>query len=88
MQERMKNMQRKYMKIFYYLSDTIKGIILIAAGTVLLLDTLGLATKILHTIVLIGAVAIIIYGIYLANIHTYVYNLFSKKDNLPPQNNG
>ena len=74
------------MRFIGYLPDTLKGILLIIAGALLLFDTLGFATQIVHTIVIIGAITLIIVGIYLANIHTFFQKLFTKKDEQPPYN--
>lgn len=63
---------------FPTLSNTIKGLIIIAAGTMVLLDSFGIAPQIMHSIVLVGAIVAIIWGIILANIHSGVYRLIAK----------
>ncbi len=67
--------------------DRIKGIALIIGGGLLLFNVLGVTTEIIRMIVLVGAIAIIVLGIYLANFHTMIYRLFTKKDSNggPPQ---
>ncbi len=68
------------MNLLPHLSDTIKGLLLLLAGFILLFDTLGIAPQILHTIVLFGSIGMIVYGIYLANLHMRLYKLLTKKD--------
>lgn len=65
---------------FPHLSNMIKGILLIVAGSIVLLDTMRWAPQVLHTIVLIGSIITIVWGIILANIHTGVYRLLAGKE--------
>lgn len=62
------------------INHTLKGILLIAAGIILLFDTLGFATEIVHTLVLLSAIALIVYGIYIAQLHSTVYKLLTKEN--------
>lgn len=79
------------MKFISNLSDNIKGIFLIIAGAIILFDTLGYATELLHSIVLFGSVAMIIIGVFMSNIPSKVMRSIAKKDNdkdneqMPPQ---
>ena len=74
------------MKFMAQLPTFMKGIICIVAGFILLFDTLGIATEILHTIVLLGAIGLILWGIYLSDIHMMIYRLLSKENPKdPPQ---
>ncbi len=66
-----------------HLSNAVKGILLIMAGCIILFDTIGFAPQMLHSIVLFGAIAMIILGAYMANFHKAVYRLLSKKDDEP-----
>lgn len=68
------------MQFFHNLPDIVKGILLIVGGFILLFDTLGIATEILHTIVLLGAIAMILFGIYLSNAHMMIYKLLTKEN--------
>ena len=61
-------------------SPTIKGILLIITGAIILFDALGFATELLHNIVLFGSIAMIILGIFMSNIHRKIISLMSKKD--------
>lgn len=63
---------------FPTLPNTIKGLLLIAAGVIVLLDTLGFATQIMHTIVLIGSICTIILGIVLMGLHTKIFGLLKR----------
>lgn len=68
------------MKLIPTLSDTVKGILLIVAGTILLLNTLGLTTELIHSIILFGSIAMIVIGILMADIHKRVLSLIKKND--------
>lgn len=75
------------MKFLDRIPDNVKGIFLIICGFIVLLNTLGLTTHLLKTTVIIGSILLIILGIYMANIHTFIYKLLTKKDSneQPPQ---
>ena len=66
-----------------HLSDAVKGILLIIAGCIILFDTIGFASHLLHSVVLFGAIVMIILGAYMANIHKAIYRLLSKKNDEP-----
>ncbi len=66
-------------------SETIKGVLLIVAGTIILLDATGFTTEMLHTTVLIGSIIMIGFGIFMCNIHKKVYALLAKKDDNEPR---
>ncbi len=68
------------MKLIPNLSDTIKGILLIVAGILLLCNTLGFTTELLHSIVLFGAIAMILIGILMADVHKKIYVLIAKNE--------
>ena len=65
---------------FLPLSDTIKGILLIVSGTILLVNTLGFSAELLNNIILFGSIAMIVIGIFMANIHKRVIALIVKKE--------
>lgn len=67
------------------LSDSIKGLLLIVGGCIILFDTLGFTTQLLHSIVLFGAIFMIIIGAFMVDIHKKVYRLLTKKKEEPPQ---
>lgn len=73
------------MKFFTQMPNSVKGALLIICGGIILFNTLGISTQIMRTIVLIGSICLILWGIYLANIHTYIYKLLTEKDERPPQ---
>jgi len=52
------------MKSLEKISDRHKGILLVVAGTILLLNTLGILQAWLNTFLIVGALAMIAYGIY------------------------
>ncbi len=62
------------------LSDTVKGILLIVSGTILLVNTLGFSAELLNNIILFGSIAMIVIGIFMANIHKRVIALIVKKE--------
>lgn len=67
------------MKFLMNLSDLTKGIVLIVAGVILLFNTLGIAHETLNTIVLLGAICMILIGIYLSNAYQKMYQLITKQ---------
>ncbi len=76
------------MKFFLNLSDMMKGILFIIGGVILLFNTLGIASETLNTIVLVGAIGMILLGIYISNAHQKVYALLiqeKKKPDLPEE---
>lgn len=68
------------MQFLSRIPDKLIGILLIIGGSILLFDRLGLATEIMHVIVLIGALCLIALGIYLSNIHMFIYRLLTKEN--------
>ncbi|EKD48628.1 MAG: hypothetical protein ACD_64C00215G0002 [uncultured bacterium] len=74
------HMKGNRMRIIPSLSDTFKGIILIVAGMILLLNTLGITTKLLHSIILFGSIAMIVMGIFMADVHKKILSLMKKND--------
>ena len=68
------------MRIIPHFSDTFKGITLIIAGIILLFNTLGFTTELLHSIVLFGAIAMIVIGLFMANVHRRVMRLITKNE--------
>ncbi len=63
------------------LSDMTKGILLIVAGVILLFNTLGIAHGTLNTIVLLGAIGMILIGIYMSNAYQKIAQLITKEKN-------
>lgn len=80
------------MRIFASIPDYIKGIFLIIAGAIIFFDSLGYVPQLFHSIVLFGSIAMIIIGLFMANVHRKVIQLISKgnkkqdnnKDETPP----
>ncbi len=68
------------MKFIPHFSDRLKGVFLIIAGAIILFDTLGFATELLHSIVLFGSIAMIVLGVFMSNIHRTIFSLISKGD--------
>ena len=68
------------MKIIPHFSDTFKGIILIIAGTILLVNTLGFTTELLHSVVLFGAIGMIVIGFFMADLHKKLMRLITKNE--------
>ncbi len=70
------------MKMFELTTST-KGILLIIAGIIILFNSLGFVTELLHSIVLFGSIAMIILGILMSNVHRWLFSLISgeKKEN-------
>ncbi|MCX5922708.1 MAG: hypothetical protein NTX86_05285 [Candidatus Dependentiae bacterium] len=73
--------------LFNGLSDRNKGILLVATGIVLLLNTLGVLEKYLHVLVIIGAIYMIVVGLIKLEVHTRVMELMNKQDNNNNNNN-
>ena len=67
------------MKFLRNLSDTMKGILILVGGIILLFNTLGIASETLDTVVLIGAIGMILLGIYISNAHQKIYMLLVKE---------
>jgi hypothetical protein len=65
--------------VFHNPSDTIKGTILMLAGIVLLLNTLGITLKIIYILTLCGAISMIAYGFFQAGYYTKIVELFNKR---------
>jgi hypothetical protein len=61
------------------LSDTIKGNLLIAAGIILLLNTLGVTAKLIYALTLCGSVFMIIYGFVQAGYYAKIMDLIRRK---------
>jgi arginine exporter protein ArgO len=61
------------------LSDTIKGNLLIIAGIILLLHTLGITMKIIYILTLVGSIFMIIYGFVQAGYYERIVNMIRKK---------
>lgn len=64
--------------IFNRFSPPQKGALLIAGGILLLLYTLGIIETGLNTLLIIGAIIMIVYGIFMGNYHLKIKNLFQK----------
>ena len=68
-----------FMKAFPNLSDMMKGILLMAGGIILLFNTLGIANETLNTIVLLGAIGMIILGLYISGLYQKLYKLLTQE---------
>ncbi len=76
------------MQFFNRIPNNVKGFFFIISGFIVLFNTIGLSTQIMRTMIVIGSIGAIVFGIYIANIHTYIYKLLTQKDNNqtpPPQ---
>jgi hypothetical protein len=67
------------MNVLTRLPAWLKGIILMAAGVLLFIDTIGLRNELIHIIVIASAIALILWGAYLARLYSLAYRLFRKK---------
>jgi len=67
------------MQLSFKIPPTLKGVLFIIAGCILLFDRFGLATEIIHTIVLLVGIGCIIVGLYLMQVHTIVYRFIVKQ---------
>lgn len=65
--------------VLHNLSDTIKGNLLILAGIVLLLNTLGVTMKIIYILTLCGSIFLIIYGFIQAGYYAKIMNMIKRK---------
>ncbi len=63
------------------LSDTVKGSLLIIGGGILLLNTMGILEKSLDMIIIGGAIAMIVGGVFLADLPAKINKLMNKKSN-------
>lgn len=62
------------------LSNTVKGILFIITGTILLLNILGITTELMHSIILFGSIGMIILGFFMADFHKRIMSLVRKKE--------
>ncbi len=69
------------MKAFLNLSDITKGILFMVGGIILLFNTLGIANETLNTIVLLGAIGMIILGLYISGLYQKMYKLLTQEKN-------
>lgn len=65
--------------IFKDLSDSGKGLLLMFAGFILLLNTLGIIQRGLDLIIIIAALYMIVYGFIKAKYHQKIMILIKKK---------
>jgi hypothetical protein len=66
--------------IFAKLSPAQKGALLIGGGFLLLLYTLGIIQTGLNTLLIIGAIIMIVYGILIGDYYTKIRKMFQKKN--------
>lgn len=59
------------------------GVVLMVAGSILLLHTLNILEKWLDSVVIIFSLTMIIYGAYLANLWGFLKSALQKKEQLP-----
>lgn len=71
------------MRIIPHLSDTLKGIILIITGSILLAYTLGFTPTWLYNVVLFGSIAMIIIGLFMVDAHKKLMRLIKKQEQPP-----
>ena len=71
-------------KFFNGLSDVIKGNLLILAGLVLLLNTLGLTIKAIYFLMLFGSICMIIYGFIQAGYYHKIIGMIKGKKDIQP----
>lgn len=60
------------------LSGTQKGIIYFIGGLFLLLYAVNIIGPAFNIIVILGAVAVIMYGLFLAHVPQYIMNIFKR----------
>jgi len=65
------------LNIYDRLSESNKGLVLVAIGVILLLNTFGIAW--LNTFILIGAAYLILLGLYKLNAYDKLKSLWTKK---------
>ena len=71
-------------KFFNSLSDAIKGNLLILAGIVLLLHTLGVTMKAIYFLTLFGSIFMIIYGFVQAGYYHKIIEMIKGKRDIQP----
>lgn len=64
---------------FHNLSDVLKGNLLILAGIVLLLNTLGVTMKALYVLTLCGSIFMIVYGFVQAGYYHKIMGIIKGK---------
>lgn len=71
------------------LSNTVKGILFMVAGAILLLNILGITTELMHSVILFGSIGMIVLGFFMAGFHTRIISLIRKKESsqTPPSSN-
>jgi hypothetical protein len=67
------------MNFWTNLSDVQKGTIFLIGGIVLLLNTLGVLTCWLRTLIIIGAIVMIIQGFLMTGYHKKLMDIFNKQ---------
>ena len=65
--------------MFQYLTNNQKGILFIISGSVLLLHTIGFLAKGLDIIIIIGSVALIVYGFVLGDYYEKIKVLLQNR---------
>lgn len=59
------------------------GVVLIIAGSILLLHTLNILEKWLDNVIIIFSLTMVIYGAYLADVWGWIKSKIQKRDQLP-----
>ncbi|HLB40760.1 MAG TPA: hypothetical protein VJJ83_03140 [Candidatus Babeliales bacterium] len=62
------------MKLIERLSPTTKGLLAVAIGAILLLDRFNFFHEVLKNLVVLGAIALIVYGLFLGNFISKLIN--------------
>ncbi len=60
------------MECLHNVSDTVKGNVLIVAGTILLLNALGITLKVITILTIVAAVFMILYGFIQAGYYQLI----------------
>ena len=68
----------QWLNPFQDMSREVKGTLLMVAGLVVLLNTLGIFAQLLKLLVVAGAVYIFLYGLYLSGYYKYIANMVKK----------
>ena len=69
------------MSFFHGLSNTVKGNLLILAGTVLLLNVLGITARVIYFLTLGGSIFMILYGFIQAGYYHKIVGMIKGQHN-------
>ena len=71
-------------KFFIYLSDTAKGLLIMLAGTILLLNTLGITARVIHLLIICCSVFMIFYGFVKSGLYNSILDKIKNKPEIQP----